>query len=212
MISATGAASSVNPLDSIFKTQTSTTAISSFAQQLAATLEQYLNSSENGSQIEIDIQPASGADSEGGLVVTVKSPAAPGVASPEVSSQVPDSAAGSDFYNEYVTIPWGTGTTVVPTLSAQLTRLHAQMLQQTPAEILAGEKIAEAGDPMAGTTIQGTNLKWDDLTQYQRIAFIYATDYGLPAGQTMDNYLKSNYGPHIMANAPSSNPLRFGSA
>ena len=79
----------------------------------------------------------------------------------------------------------------------------------TPAQIVNQDQGAMAGDPMSGQTIQGTNMKWDDLTQNQQLAYIYASNYGLPAGQNMQDYLNSNFGPHIMANAPCNNPMLF---
>ena len=82
----------------------------------------------------------------------------------------------------------------------------------TQAAILNQDLVSQAGDPMAGQTVLGTSMKWDDLTQDQRVAYMYATNVGLPQGQSMQPYLEANVGPEIMANAPSNNPMLFGTA
>ena len=100
----------------------------------------------------------------------------------------------------------------MPTLATELANEAAYGAVMSPAAILNQDKVAQAGDPMSGTTIQGTNMKWDDLTQDQQLAYIYAMDYGLPSGQTMQDYLNANLGPQAMWNAPYSDPTLFGNS
>jgi hypothetical protein len=52
----------------------------------------------------------------------------------------------------------------------------------------------------------------DELTQDQQLAYLQATNYGLPSGQTRQDYLTANLGPKEMWNAPYSNPTMFGNS
>lgn len=126
--------------------------------------------------------------------------------SPSVSPSAPGGVPAG-----YQSVPFGAGVSIVPTLATEIARQNAMMSVMSPAAILNQDKVSAAGDPMSGQTINGTNLKWDELTQDQQIAYIYAMDYGMPAGQSMQAYLEANYGPKIMANAPSTNPTLFNS-
>jgi len=209
----------------------------SFAQQIEAALEHYLGQSGIGSGVEIDIQPQ-GSQSPGGgqFLVTVKpalasasasntanlAPAgntAPAFATPPPVTQPANPAPSSTVSPGasggvppgYQSVPFGAGVTIVPTLATELARQNAMMAVMSPAAILNQDKVSLAGDPMSGQSINGTNLKWDDLTQDQQFAYIYAMDYGMPPGQSMQAYLEANYGPKIMANAPSANPTLFNS-
>jgi hypothetical protein len=111
-------------------------------------------------------------------------------------------------------VPFYNGYTTVPTLATELANQDAMMESpmMTQAAILNQDLVSQAGDPMAGQPVPGTNLNWDDLTQDQRLAYTYAANIGLPQGQSMQQYLESNFGPRIMANAPSNNPTLFGTA
>jgi hypothetical protein len=184
--------------------------MNSFAQQLSAALEQYLSQSQNGSQLELDIQPASGQNSGSGqFLVTVKTAQTAAPSAVASGSGSAPQAAPTPLDN-YVQVPFGSSTITVPSLAAELARQNAMMAETTPAQILQEDALSAAGDPMTGQTIPGTNLNWDNLTQDQQLVYIYAMNYGLPSGQTMQDYLNANIGPHIMANAPSKNPTLFG--
>ncbi|MBV8846583.1 MAG: hypothetical protein JO307_27575 [Bryobacterales bacterium] len=219
MVSRTGSTQTDSVANIPLNQPVSTASTDSFAQQLAATLQQYLNPSQNGSpngsQVELDIQPASGQGSADGYIVTVKTvpgtPAAAAVESAAQPSTIQSTQPGSTASpaDGYVQVPFGAGNITVPSLATELAWQNAASVMLTPAQILNQDQVSLAGDPMAGQTIHGTNLKWDDLTQNQQLAYIYASDYGLPAGQTIQDYLTANYGPHIMANAPSNNPYLF---
>ncbi len=123
-------------------------------------------------------------------------------------------AAASAPQEDFVTVPFGTSYSTVPTLATELANQDAMMQSpmMTQAAILNQDLVSQAGDPMAGQPVLGTNLKWDNLTQDQRVAYMYATNVGLPQGQSMQQYLEANVGPKIMANAPCNNPTLFGTA
>ncbi|SRR5579883_2840558 len=191
----------------------------SFAQQIEAALEQYLGQAGIGSGVEIDIQPqGSQASGEGQFLVTVKpqaaSPSSAALGPLEKSTPLPTSGSPSPVTPQpapqgYQSVPFGSGTTMVPMLATEIARQNAMMAVMSPEAILNQDKVSAAGDPMSGQTINGTDLKWDDLTQDQQLAYIYAMNYGLPQGQSMQAYLEANFGPKIMANAPSTNPTLF---
>jgi len=217
MVSATSG-TQANGANILLSAPASTASVNSFAEQLAATLEQYLNQSRNGSQLEVDIQSAPPSSTEQGsssgqFLVTVRTPQSLDPNS-SAASQTPSplSQAGLTPADEYVQVPFGNSMITVPTLATELARQHAAMAVMTPAAILQQDQLAAAGDPMAGQTIQGTNHNWDDLTQDQQLAYIYAMNYGVPGNQTMQDYLDANVGPHIRANAPCTHPTMFGNA
>jgi hypothetical protein len=217
MVSATSSASALDNIITLFSGSASAASATSFAQQLAATLEQYLGQS-NQSAVQIDIQPESSQNSDSGsssgqYLVTATTPqAASSTASDTTASTPTASASPSGTPDGYVTIPFGNSTTTVPTLATELANEAAYGAVMSRAAILNQDKVTQAGDPMSGTTIQGTNMKWDDLTQDQQLAYIYAMDYGLPSGQTMQDYLNANLGPQAMWNAPYSDPTLFGNS
>ncbi|HLH45126.1 MAG TPA: hypothetical protein VKV74_19205 [Bryobacteraceae bacterium] len=217
MVSATGSASAVNSIITLFSGTTSAASATSFAQQLAATLEQYLNQS-NPSAVQIDIQPESSQNSDGSsasgqFLVTATTPSvasAPASTALTAHDAPSDGASQSGAPEGYVTMPFGDSTTTVPTLATELANEAAYGAAMSSAAILNQDKVSQAGDPMSGTTVQGTNMKWDDLTQDQQLAYIYAMNYGVPSGQTMQDYLNANVGPQAMWNAPYSDPTMFG--
>lgn len=221
MVSATSSTSALDNTITLFSGTTSAASATSFAQQLAATLEQYLGQS-NQSAVQIDIQPESSQNSDSGsssgqFLVTATTPqAASSTASDTAPSTPADTTASgvsqSGAPDGYVTIPFGNSMTTVPTLATELANEAAYGAVMSPAAILNQDKVTQAGDPMSGTTIQGTNMKWDNLTQDQQLAYIYAMDYGLPSGQTMQDYLNANLGPQAMWNAPYSDPTLFGNS
>jgi hypothetical protein len=220
MVSATTNALAASSANTIFSGVTSSASSASFAQQLAAALEQCLSQSGNGSQLEIEVQPASRQDSDSGqYIVTVTKPqnsqpssstsassTDPTPATQGTSSDSPDSGM--------VTIPFGTGTITVPTLATELANHNAEAanMNLSPAAIEAEDALTEQGDPWANMTIPGTNLSWESLTQNQQIAYMYAMDYGMPAGESMQDYLAANVGPQTMANAPNADPTMFGTS
>jgi hypothetical protein len=210
MVSATSSTPAVDNTITLFSGTTSAASATSFAQQLAATLEQYLSQS-NESAVQINIQPEASQNSDSGsgsgqYLVTATTPQA-------TSNTASDpSASQSGAPDGYVTIPFGAGTTTVPTLATELANEAAFGAMMSPAAILNQDAVTQAGDPMSGVTIPGTNMKWDDLTQDQQLAYIYAMDYGLSSGQTMQDYLNANLGPQAMWNAPYSDPTMFGSS
>jgi hypothetical protein len=217
MVSASGGAQFSSVADTLFSATTPSVASGSFAQQLEVALEQFLKQSSTGGQLEINIQPSQSQDSgTSQFLVTVTaqpsppvplaSPVAAPVNSPAASQTTP--ATPEDF----VTVPFGNSYSTVPTLATELANQDAMMESpmMTQAAILNQDLVSQAGDPMAGQPVPETSLKWDDLTQDQRVAYMYATNVGLPAGQSMQQYLEANLGPRIMANAPSNNPTLFG--
>jgi hypothetical protein len=228
MVSASGGAQFSSVADNLFSATTPSVSSSSFAQQLEAALEQFLKQSSSGGKLEINIQPSqsqvSGASQ---FLVTVTgqptTPSAPvtpptPVAVPVAASAAVPAASPSDSpsapQEDFVTVPFGNSYSTVPTLATELANQDAMMESpmMTKAAILNQDLVAQAGDPMAGQPVPGTSLKWDDLTQDQRVAYMYATNVGLPQGQSMQQYLESNFGPRIMANAPCNNPTLFGTA
>ena len=220
MVSRTSSTPALDNTITLFSGTTSAASATSFAQQLAATLAQYLGQS-NASAVQIDIQPEtsqnSGSSSGGGqYLVTATTPqpsaSAPSESSAPAADNANPSGASQGAPEGYVTIPFGNSTTTVPTLATELANEAAYGAVMSPAAILNQDKVTQAGDPMSGTTIQGTNMKWDDLTQDQQLAYIYAMDYGLSSGQTMQDYLNANLGPQAMWNAPYSDPTMFGSS
>ena len=73
--SASGVQSQNSAISPTAPQPTSTAPVTSFAQQLAAELEDRLGKSRNGARVEIDIQPSAGQNSDGRqFVVTVKDP------------------------------------------------------------------------------------------------------------------------------------------
>lgn len=226
MVSPTGGTQFLSAADTLFKATTPSVASGSFAQQLEVALEQFLKQSGSGGQLEINIQPAQSQDSgTSQFLVTVTAqptssnapiPAAPPVAVPAASlpSSSAPAASAPAAPQDYVTVPFDNGYTTVPTLATELANQDAMMESpmMTQAAILNQDLLSQAGDPMAGQGVPGTNLNWDDLTQDQRVAYMYAANVGLPQGQSMQQYLESNFGPRIMANAPSNNPMLFGTA
>jgi hypothetical protein len=253
MVSPTGSAQSSSVANFFLNSASPSGSSSSFAQQLAEALGQYLGQVGTGSSLEIDIQPESGQNSGASqFLVTVKS--APPIANTSQSNGTPAAAssvapvssaasveapaatsatqgseptqsaatapaaaassaasASGDPGSGYITVPFGTGYTTIPTLATVLEQQDAMMQSpfMTKAAILNQDSIA-AQDPMAGQPVPNTNLNWNDLTQDQQMAYMYAANYGLPQGQSMQAYLEANLGPAIMANAPSSNPMLFG--
>jgi hypothetical protein len=220
MVSATNSAQPGVAAGLLFSGATSVGSIDSFAQQLAATLEQYLGQSANGSGIQLNIQPQSSQNPGDGqfLVTATTQPVAAAVAPHAVAgatdpNQVSLGNTSQDSPpNDYVSVPFGTGTTIVPTLATVLARENAAMAMMSPAAIQNQDAVTLAGDPMKGVSIPGTNMKWDDLTQDQQLAYEYAMNYGMPSGQAMQDYLNANLGPRTMANAPCSNPAKFGNS
>ncbi|HEY7333981.1 MAG TPA: hypothetical protein VH639_03790 [Bryobacteraceae bacterium] len=210
MVSATNGAQPGAGAGLLFSGITSAGSIDSFAQQLAATLEQYLGQSANGSGIQLNIQPQSSQNSGDGqfLVTATTQPVA--AADPHQVSL--GSAPQDSPPDAYVSVPFGSGTSIVPTLATVLARENAAQAMMSPAAILNQDAVTLAGDPMSGVSIPGTNMKWDDLTQDQQLAYEYALNYGMPSGQSMQDYLNANLGPQTMANAPCSNPTKFGNS
>ena len=88
--------------------------------------------------------------------------------------------------------------TTVPTLATELANEAAFGAMMSPAAILNQDAVTQAGDPMSGVTILGTNMKRDDLTQDQQLAYLYATNYGLPSGQDDEGLSPANLGPKEM--------------
>jgi hypothetical protein len=231
MVSATGATPFTGVADTLFSTTTPSVSSDSFTQQLEVALEQYLQQSGSNTQLEINIQPSQSQESgTSQFLVTVTeqpatTPSAPAAsststataattasASPSTASSAPTAQDAPP--DQFVTVPFGNGYSNVPTLATELANQDAMMesTMMTPAAILNQDLVSQAGDPMAGQPVPDTNLNWDNLTQDQRVAYMYATNVGLPQGQTMQQYLESNVGPSIMANAPSNDPTFFGTA
>jgi hypothetical protein len=180
------------------------------------------NSSQNASGSQIDGTPAavspappvdSGAVAAPPAAASVAQSSTQAVATAPASQAAvssPSSSSGNPG-PAYVTVPFGNGYTTIPTLATVLAQQDAMMQSpfMTEAAILNQDAIA-AQDQMAGQSVPNTNLNWNDLTQDQQMAYMYAVNYGLPQGQSMQAYLESNLGPAIMANAPASNPMLFG--
>jgi hypothetical protein len=218
MISALAPGADTSRSNTILTAPISTVSTTSFAQQLASALEQFIGNSQNGSQFELDIQPSSNHSTAGSqFVVTVKAISPATQTAPPTSMQSAGSGTADPVQpissgtaaSDTVQVPFGIGTTTVPSLSKVMAQQEAEMAVMTPAAILNQDRVSAAGDPMAGVTIPGTNFNWDKMTQEQQLAYIYASNYGLPASQNMQDYLNSNFGPHIMANAPCNNPMLF---
>jgi hypothetical protein len=157
-------------------------------------------------------QPATTPSAPGASSTSTATAATTASASPSTASSAP--TAQDVPPDQFVTVPFGNGYSNVPTLATELANQDAMMesTMMTPAAILNQDLVSQAGDPMAGQPVPDTNLNWDNLTQDQRVAYMYATNVGLPQGQTMQQYLESNVGPSIMANAPSNDPTFFGTA
>jgi hypothetical protein len=111
----------------------------------------------------------------------------------------------------YENVPFGSGFTTVPALDNELASMNEQssILAQINPDALS-TATAQAGDPMAGQTVPNTNLKWNDLTQNQQLAYQHAELCGLPAGQSMSQFLGNYVGPSTWWNASYSNPNMFG--
>lgn len=219
MVSSIDSTAAQGALPSVFSTTTSSVSDSSFAQQLETVLEQILGNSGNGSQFEIDVQPANSQSSSGNqFIVTVKGiSAAPAGTPPSTTSptapQTPAPASeATTTSNPYVQVPFGSQLISTPSLSAQEAANDVEMSDPiyTPQTILYEDQISAAGDPKTGQTVPGTNLEWNDLTHDQQLAYNYALDWGFPAGMTMQQFLDAHVGPQIMANAPNNNPYLFG--
>ena len=77
MVHATAASSTPSAASIVLNTTTPSVTDTSFTDQLAAALQKVLGDAKSGTQLEIDIQPASGQNSAAGqYLVTVKSPTA----------------------------------------------------------------------------------------------------------------------------------------
>lgn len=95
MVSATGSAASSNTTNILLNTTTPSVTDTSFTEQLATALEKYLGKLQGGSQLEIDIQPASSQNSgTGQFLVTVKAPTAPAPSVPATRTLMEASTAG----------------------------------------------------------------------------------------------------------------------
>ena len=226
--------------------RTTTPAISStsFSQQLAAALEQYMGQPGNSSNLEIDIQPSSSQNSGASqFLVTVKTVApaiqstlqvpvpviqsAPATLTASAAATLPASSpllqvtpnasnntsAGATTPPPpgYENVPFGGSATTVPSLDTELAAINHEngILAQIDPDSLS-TAASQAGDPMLGQSIPNTNLKWNDLTQNQQLAYQHATLVGLPQGQTMSQYLANYVGPSAWWNASYSNPGMFG--
>jgi hypothetical protein len=235
MVLATGGAQNSNASAILLRTTTPSISSASFAQQLAAALEQYLGQPGNGSNLEIDIQPSQSQNSGGSqFLVTVKSStAAPAAAltAPPAGTQAPlapapatltataggrASAAGSASQIPpappgFDNVPFGSSFSTVPALDAQLAAFNKEndILAKINPDCLS-TVAAQLGDPMAGQGLPGTNLKWNDLTQDQQLAYQHAQLCGLPQGQSMDQFLAAYVGPAEWWNASYANPNMFG--
>jgi hypothetical protein len=120
-------------------------------------------------------------------------------------------AATTPAPSGYENVPFGSGFTTVPGLDMELASMNKQssILAQINPDALS-TTAAAAGDPMAGATVPNTNLKWNDLTQNQQLAYQHAELCGLPAGQSMSQFLANYVGPSTWWNASYSNPNMFG--
>jgi hypothetical protein len=186
MVSASGGAQFSSVADNLFSATTPSVSSSSFSQQLEAALEQFLKQSSNGGQLEINIQPSqsqvsgasqflvtvTGQPTEPSAPVTPPTPVAVPVPAPATALTASPSAPQEDF----VTVPFGNSYSTVPTLATELANQDAMMESpmMTQAAILNQDLVSQAGDPMAGQPVSGTNLMWNDLTQDQRVAYMYA--------------------------------------
>jgi hypothetical protein len=220
MVSLNGSSNVLGAAQTLLSARTPSVSSSSFAQQLEAALEQFMGQSGNGSHLEIDIRPAAGTQSSGAsqFLVTVTtapaavSPAPAGIPSAAAASSVA-AASSAPAASDTAQVTFGNSTITIPSLSAEIANQDRNLRSplMTPDAIL-GEDQCEQECPWAQQPIDGTNLKWDDLTQDQQLAIGYGADWGYPAGQTMQQYLDAHVGPHIMANAPANNPYLFGNS
>ncbi len=140
------------------------------------------------------------AGDEGGATLTP-------VESTPIQTTPADGSAPAGYEN----VPFGNSFTAMPTLVAELTesnRVNAMMAQINPDSL--STTMAQAGDPMYGTSVPGSSMKWNDLTENQQLAFQHACLSGLPPGQTMDQFLAANVGPSAWWNASYASPNMFG--
>jgi len=238
MVSPISSAGAPAAAQTLLNTTTSSVSDTSFVHQLETALEQYLGSAGNGSPLEIEIQPASSQGSGARqFLVTVTTPATPaaaiatapaatvGAAAQATPAPAPapttspkpaavTAAADTDTSNDPVQVNiGGGGTAMVPSLAWEIANQNKNMSSplMTPDAIL-NEDQGELLDSRAQQNVPGTNLKWDDLTQDQQLAYSYYANYGFPTGLDVQRFLDANIGPRIMANAPANNPYLFGNA
>lgn len=227
MVSPIGNAGAPGAAQTLLSTTTSSVTGSSFLQQLESVLEQYLGQSGKGSGVEIDIQPT-GSQNPGAsqflVTVTAGNPASTGSTpqpsgaastppgAPASGAAAPGGADASSSDPVQVNIGGG-GTAMVPTLAWEIANQDQHMSNplMTPDAIM-NEDQGELLDGRAQQLVPGTNLKWDDLTQDQQLAYSYGVDYGFPSGMTVQQFLDAYVGPSIMANAPANNPTLFGNS
>ncbi|HEY4363311.1 MAG TPA: hypothetical protein VGN17_20255 [Bryobacteraceae bacterium] len=234
---------------------------SSFTQQLAAALEQYLGQSGSSSNLEIDVKPSQSQNPGGSqFLVTVKaatpdSGAQPATANstasaasipasmtagvgpifvstaptPKIVSSTVDNSGGdgsgggttlqpvttptdsNGVPDGYENVPFGLSSTTMPTLATELSafnKSNSMLAQINPGAL--SNTAAQAGDPMYGVQVPGTSLNWNDLTQNQQLAYQHAMLSGLPAGQSMSDFLAANVGPSAWWNASYASPNMFG--
>lgn len=113
-------------------------------------------------------------------------------------------------------VPFGTSTTNPTTLSslqAYTNYQNSNPYLSSPSYQQTQNVVAAAGDPMYGQTVPGTSLAWNDLTNSQKIAYTYATNYGT-GGMSMTDFLNANAGdPNAAGNQSYSkmgiNPSQF---
>ena len=255
MISATSATHNSPVSGILLNTTTPSVSSSSFTQQLAAALEQYIGQSGGSSNLEIDIQPQQSQNSGGSqFLVTVKTSQAgsPASASAPASTSapagigpifvatgpVPHAVSTSGVTGSVVTsttdggatlgpvttpidtgtmpsgyeeVPFGNSFSTIPTLATELANYNkscSMMAKINPGAL--SSTAGQAGDPMYGVQVPGTTLNWDDLTQNQQLAYQHAMNSGLPAGQSMSDFLAANVGPSAWWNASYAKPDMFG--
>jgi hypothetical protein len=210
MVSPTSNAPGQVPEIALFSAPTapaSTDSVDSFAQQLESALESYFSQSGNGSQLDINIQPAQGQNSGSGqYLVTITTPpseatatttaSTAAVATPAVPAASTALAADASAVADTTTpAALSMGGTTVPSMSSVLQDFSNGWSVLTPQQVafqLANASGMGGGD--SDVVVPGTSLTFGQLNQSQQDAYEYALNYGT-GGLSMGDFLSQNAGP-----------------
>ncbi|HEY6342204.1 MAG TPA: hypothetical protein VIY49_11985 [Bryobacteraceae bacterium] len=166
---------------------------------------------QQGSMLHQNSAPAAGSASNPNATTSV-TPNSSSTAIPNSDTQTLDTGGAVNPYvppaqqtaaapDGYQYVPFGTGTSVVPTMANWLSGWQQANSNLSPSaqqnQILnygAGQ-----GTPMYGANLPGTNIPWASLTQEQQAAYVQATS----TGQSISNiqqFLNQYEGPNTPGN------------
>jgi hypothetical protein len=165
----------------------------SFSEQVASMLENYLGESANGSQLKDATQPLESRNSDGRQASAALM--ASNIPSPISNSETAAAAdAPADTSPSDTPAPNPGLTTGVPLAQAMQTFVSDWSIL-TPQQVafqLANASGTGGGDPTA--SVPGTSMVYGDLNQSQQFAYQYALNYGT-GGLSMQDFLTQNAGP-----------------